>query len=532
MSKLVDLEAAAALVPTGATLAVGGSGSLLQVPEALLGALGRRFEATAAPRDLTVIHVMGLGNHEGRGTDHVSLPGLVRRFIGSHYVLSPRQQRMIADGEVEAFALPAGTVSLMYREIAGRRPGLFTDIGLHTHTDPRVNGGRLNDATTDTVNEVVELGGKEWLHYPSFDIDVALLRASVADAAGNLSMEDEAAFSDNLAIAQAVHNSGGIVIAEVKRVVENGTIPGAHVRVPGVLVDHVVITDYPMQTPITEFDPSRTGMLPPRDGVIGPIDLDHRKVVARRAATELEEGALVNLGVGMANGISHVIHEEGLIEQVTFTVEQGLYGGVPGIGLDSGTAVDPTAIIDMCAQFDLYDGGGLDFAGLAFAQIDRHGNVNVTKAGDTVIGPGGFVDISQNAGTVVFCGTVTGGGLRTAIADGTIAVEREGRYGKFVADVDAITFSAERALSTGQHVVYVTERAVFELRAEGLTLVEIAPGLNPERDLYPLMGFVPAVAPELREMDARLFADAPMGLTLRPRRVRAHGTQPERSTTR
>lgn len=532
MSKLLDLERAAALVPSNATVAVGGSGSLLQVPESLLGALGRRFESTTQPTGLTVIHVMGLGDHAGRGTDHVSQPGLVRRFIGSHFVLSPRQQRMIVDGDVEAFAFPAGTVSLLYREIAARRPGLFTDIGLLTHTDPRVSGGRLNDATTESLNQVVELGGREWLHYPSFDIDVALLRASVADDAGNLTMEDEAAFSDNLAIAQAVHNSGGIVVAEVKRVVENGSIPGAQVRVPGILVDHVVVTDYPMQTPITEFDPSRTGTRPPRDGAIAPIALDHRKVIARRAAAEIEEGALANLGVGMANGISHVVHEEGLIDRMTFTVEQGIYGGVPGIGLDSGTAVDPTAIIDMCSQFDLYDGGGLDFAGLAFAQIDRHGNVNVTKAGDAVIGPGGFVDISQRAGTVVFCGTLTGGGLRTEIVDGTMRVAQEGRYAKFVEDVDAITFSAERALRDGQRVLYVTERAVFELREAGLTLVEIAPGLDLEHDILPLLPFAPAVAPELREMDRRIFVDAPMGLDLRPRRAKARGRTPERNASR
>jgi propionate CoA-transferase len=295
-------------------------------------------------------------------------------------------------------------------------------------------------------------------------------------------------------------------------------------------VDHLVVTDYPMQTPLTEFDPSRTGMLPPRNGVIEPIELDHRKVVARRAAAEIETGSLVNLGVGMANGISHVIHEEGLIDQVTFTVEQGLYGGVPGIGLDSGTAVDPTAIIDMCSQFDLYDGGGLDFAGLAFAQVDRHGNVNVTKAGGTVIGPGGFIDISQRAGTVVFCGTVTGGGLQTEVSGGSLRIAQEGRYRKFVDDVDAITFSAARALSDGQRVVYITERAVFELRPEGLTLIELAPGLDAERDLFSAMPFVPHVAWDLREMPAHLFTEAPMGLTLQPRRTRTRRAQLARST--
>ncbi|WP_422934547.1 acyl CoA:acetate/3-ketoacid CoA transferase [Sinomonas sp. P47F7] len=529
---VLRLDDAAALVPDEATVVVGGSGSLLQVPEALLAAVERRYRRTAAPRGLTVVHVMGLGDHTGRGTDHLAIPGLVRRFVGSHFVLSPRQQRMIADGDVEAFALPAGTISLLYREIAAGRPGLTTDIGLDTHVDPRRDGGRLNDATHGSLSEVVELGGREWLHYPAFDVDVALLRASVADEDGNLSMEDEAAFSDNLAIAQAAHNSGGVVIAEVKRIVPRGTLPGAHVRVPGVLVDNVVVTDYPKQTPVTDLDPSRTGMRPPRGGAVLPIALDHRKVVARRATMELTHGALANLGVGMANGVSHVVHEEGLIDEVTFTVEQGIYGGVPGIGLDSGTAVDPTAIIDMSAQFDLYDGGALDFAGLAFAQVDRHGNVNVTKAGSTVIGPGGFIDISQKARTVVFCGTFTGGGLRTLVGDGQLEIVQEGRYPKFVGDVDAVSFSAARALRDGQRVVYVTERAVFELRPEGLTLTETAPGVDVERDVFGLLPFHPHVDAGLGEMDPRIFRPEPLGMALRPAQHKPRTPRPRRMALR
>lgn len=522
---MLRLDEAAALIANDATVVVGGSGSLLQVPEGLLAAVERRHRQNAAPHGLTVVHVMGLGDHTGRGTDHLAVPGLVRRFIGSHFVLSPRQQRMIADGAVEAFALPAGTISLLYREIAAGRPGLTTDIGLETHVDPRQAGGRLNDSTIGSLSEVIELGGREWLHYPSFDVDVALIRASVADEDGNLTMEDEAAFSDNLAIAQAAHNSGGVVIAEVKRVVPRGTLPGASVRVPGVLINHVVLTDFPKQTPITDMDPSRTGTRPPAGGVVLPMALDHRKIVARRAAGELSVGALANLGVGMANGISHVVHEEGLIDDVTFTIEQGIYGGVPGIGLDSGTAVDPTAIIDMSAQFDLYDGGALDFAGLAFAQIDRHGNVNVTKAGDTVIGPGGFIDISQKAKTVVFCGTFTGGGLRTLIHDGNLEVVQEGRYPKFVNDVDAVSFSASRAIRDGQRVVYVTERAVFELREQGLTLTETAPGVDLERDVLGLLPFTPHIDRGIRDMEPRFFRPEPTGLVLRP-------AQPKQRTDR
>ncbi|KAA9162567.1 hypothetical protein FPZ12_010910 [Amycolatopsis acidicola] len=509
-------EAAAALVPDGATLAVGGTGSLLQVPETLLAALERRWESEAGPRDLDVVHVMGLGDHEGRGVDHIAIPGLVRRFIGSHFVLSPREQGVIARDEVEAIGLPAGTISLLYREIAARRPGLFTDIGLGTFVDPRQQWGRMNSRTQAGLSELVTIGGEEWLFYPRFDIDVAFLRATEADADGNISMDDEAAIGDNLAIAQAARNSGGIVVVEVKRLVERGAIPASRVRIPGPLVDHVVRTDYPNQTPVTVADPRRTGVTPNAATEVEPLPFDQRMVVARRAAIELHEGDLANLGVGMANGISYVALEEGFLDRFTLTVEQGIFGGLPGVGLDSGTAINPSSIVDMPGQFDLYDGGGLDFAGLAFAEIDRHGNVNVAAAGGKPIGPGGFIDISQKARTLVFCGTLRGGGLRVRLDDGRLEIVEEGRYPKFVSEVDHISFSAGRAVATGQRVLYVTERAVFQLTAQGVELIEIAPGVDLRRDVLDQMGFEP-VMNEPRPMDPALFRPGRAGLKPRPR---------------
>lgn len=516
---VIDAAAAAGLVRDRDCVVVGGSGSLLQVPETLLAAIGRRFADTGGPVDLDVVHVMGLGDHLGRGVDHLARRGLTRRFIGSHFVLSPAEQALIARGEVEAIGLPAGTITLLYREIAAGRPGLLTDIGLDTFVDPRQQWGRMNDVTGDGLSRVLTLDGREWLYYPTFPVDVALLRATEADTAGNLTMGDEAASSDNLAIAQAAHNSGGLVLAEVKRVVPAGTLPAAQVRVPGALVDHVVVTDYPNQTPMTREDPRRTGSRPNTPTQVHVLALDHRKVIARRAAIELRQGQLANLGVGMANGISYVALEEGVLDELTLTVEQGIFGGLPGIGLDSGTAVNPAAIVDMTSQFDLYDGGALDLAGLSFAQVDRLGNVNVTRIGDTPIGPGGFIDISQKARTVLFCGTFRGGDIEVDVEGDEVRIRREGRYGKFVEQVPSITFSAARAHAQGQLVLYITERAVFQLGAHGVELIEIAPGVDLRRDVLDQMEFVPVMPQTPTLMDARLFKAGPMGLALPPARA-------------
>jgi acyl CoA:acetate/3-ketoacid CoA transferase len=376
----------------------------------------------------------------------------------------------------------------------------------------------MNPRTTAGMSEIVTIGDQEWLFYPRFDIDIALLRATEADADGNISMDDEAAIGDNFAIAQAVHNSGGLVIVEVKRQAERGAIPAGRVRMPGALVDHVVITDYPNQTPITVSDSRRTGAELNQATTVPALAFDERKVVARRAAMELCEGDLANLGVGMANGISYVALEEGFLDRFTLTVEQGIFGGLPGVGLDSGTAINPSAVVDMPGTFDLYDGGGLDFAGLAFAQIDREGNVNVAGVGSKPIGPGGFIDISQKARTVVFCGTLRGGGLSVDLSDGDLAITQEGRYPKFVEKVDYISFNAARAVARGQRVLYITERAVFTLGADGVELIEIAPGVDLRRDILAQMGFTPLIRTPLHVMQRRLFLPAPAGIQPLPAR--------------
>lgn len=506
---IVRPEDAVALVRDGDRVVVGGSGSLLQVPETLLRCLGERFALDGHPNDLDVVHVMGLGDRDKRGISHIAREGLVRRFIASHYILSPAQQELIAAEKVQAYALPAGSISLLFREIAAGRPGLFTDVGLGTYVDPRHEGGRLNESTTGALGRLVRIDDRDWIHYPSMSLDVALLRASTADEDGNLSMEDEGGLSDNLGIAMAVRRSGGLVVAEVKRVVARGTLPAQQVRVPATLVDHVVLTDHPWQTPLTRDDPFRSGRLRAPGVHLEPLPLDHRKVVGRRAARLLEPGAVVNIGVGMSNVVSYVAAEEGRLDDVTMTVEQGIFGGISGVDLDSGTALNPDALIDMTAMFDFYDGGGLDICFLGMGETDARGNVNVSRLGGRAVGPGGFVDISQNTGCVVFCGTFTGGGLRTRVDGGALSVEVEGRYPKFVEQVEQVTFSGERAANTGQQVWYVTERAVFRLGDSGLELVEIAPGVDLHRDVLDRMDFRPFVSPDLREMDPTIFSSWP-----------------------
>jgi acyl CoA:acetate/3-ketoacid CoA transferase len=507
---LLDAAEAVALVEDGQTVAVGGSGHLLQVPDGVLAALGERFERTGQPTDLTVVHTMGIGDNAVRGMGRLAHRGLVRRFVGSHYGHNPVIMRMISEGEVEALGIPGGTLSLLYREIAGHRPGLLTKVGMGTFVDPRVDGGRLNELTRGNVAEIVELGGEEWLFYKSFPIDVGIIRATTADGDGNLTMEDEAGFADNLALASAVHDSGGTVIAEVKRLAQTGTLPAKEVKVPGVLVDVIVVEPHQHQTGATVYSPYLAGTLRAQGASIPRLETGPRKVIARRAADELHPGDTVNLGFGVSNGVASVLAEEGHYEDVDFSIEQGIVGGIPGVGLDSGTAINAQAYIDEGAQFDLYDGGALDVTCVAFGEVDALGNVNVSKLGGRAVGPGGFINITQNARRVIFCGTLTGGGLDIGVSEAGLELRTEGRYRKFVERVAHITFSAAHG-DPEREVLYVTERAVFRWVAGSLELIEIAPGIDIERDVLRQMGFTPSVAEPLPTMDARLFRDGPMG---------------------
>ena len=509
---VLSADEAAALIQDGDTLAIEGSGGGLVEPDALIAALARRYRRTGRPRGLTLLHSTGMGDRESRGLSELALDGLCRRVIGGHWGMGAQMARLAADNRIEAYNLPQGVLNQLYREIAAGRPGVITHVGLGTFVDPRLEGGRLNSVTTEDLVEVVELGGREWLFYKSLPIDVAFIRGTTADEDGNISMEQEVATLCMLEAAQATHNCGGIVIAQVKRLAVGGSLPARWVQVPGPLVDVIVVHESQWQTYEAEYNPAFCGEIRVPLQRMKPLPLDMRKVVARRAAMELLPGAVVNLGFGMPDGVAVVAAEEGVSRMFTLTIEQGAVGGIPAGGLIFGASANPGAVVDAPDQFDFYDGGGLDLTCLGMAQADGNGDVNVSKYGSTITGTGGFVDISQNAKKVVYCATFTAGGLEVEIRDGAVHVVREGRHRKFVRRVDQVTFSGEYARRRGQRVLYVTERAVFELLPEGVVLTEIAPGVDLRRNVLDNMEFEPVVSRDLRVMDRRLFDPAPMGL--------------------
>lgn len=511
-NKTVSPDAAAALIHDGDTITTSGFVGI-GVPETLLRAVERRFAETAAPRDLTLFFAAGQGDGKERGLNHLAGAGLLRRVIGGHWGLIPKLGRMAAEGRIEAWNLPQGVISQMYRDIAARKPGTLSKVGLETFVDPRKGGGKLNDATHEEIVRLMEFDGEECLFYKALPVDVALLRGSTADSAGNVTMENEALTIDNLAQAMAAKNSGGVVIVQVEQVVARGSLNPRDVEIPGPLVDAVVLAEPGdhMQTFRTAYAPAFTGRyrVPPAD--TGTMPLDARKVIARRAAFELPVNGVVNLGIGMPEGVAAVAGEERLLDHLTLTAEPGVIGGQPASGLDFGAAVNTDAVIAQNQQFDFYDGGGLDIAVLGMAEVDRNGSVNVSKFGPRLAGAGGFINISQNARKVVFTGTFTSVALDVAAENGALHLRSEGRVRKFVEAVEHETFFGPRAARLGQPVLFVTERAVFRLGRDGLDLIEIAPGIDLERDVLAQMAFRPRVE-DVAEMDPRIFRDAPMAL--------------------
>ena len=514
MVKIMSAGAAAELVPDGATVLVDGSGGGVNEPGAILVALEERFTAVGHPATLTVVHVSGMGEGKGGGIDRFAHEGMVRRVIGGHWGWSSRMQEMAFAEKIEAYCLPQGTLSHLLRDIAAGRPGVVTHVGLGTFVDPRHGGGRLNASAKADLVELVDLAGREWLFTKAFPIDVAVIRATTADTDGNLTMDGEGLLAETLSAAQAAQNSGGAVIAQVRNLVEVGTLDPRRVRVPGVLVDALVVAPDQRLSWATRDDPYLTGELRAPGASHVPMSLSVRKVIARRAAQELRRGDVINLGFGMPDGVASVLAEEGCDSEVIFTVEQGHVGGVPAGGSDFGMAINPAASIDAGHQFDWYDGGGLDVAVLSFAELDAAGNVNVGRFGGRAPGVGGFIDISQGARRLVFVGTLVATKEPYAFGASCAIGLPAGGSPKCVSEVEQISFSAERALATGQSVTYVTERAVFQLTGEGLMLTEVAPGLDPEIDVLAHMEFRPHVAARLTEIDIRTFLEATMGLQL------------------
>jgi propionate CoA-transferase len=499
-------------VPDGATLIIGGSGAGHALPQLFIDTLADMYATEGSPKDLTTVRVVGIGDFADRGFSQLALPGLMRRTIGSNIGNEPRLGELVEKGEIEAYSFPQGVLSQLCREIAAGRPGLVTTVGLDTYVDPRHSGGKQGAATEDLV-EVIELAGEEWLFFRAFPIDVAVIRGSTIDEDGNLTMDDEAVRGEMLAMGMAARNSGGIVIAQAKRLAAAKSLPARTVVVPGALIDLAYLDPDQTQTYATVHSPYYSGALRrPSTDAGAPPPLDVRKVIARRSLLEFRPGDICNLGFGLSQLIGAIAWEEGLADRLVLTVEQGIFGGVPVAGNEGGAGFNYQAMIDQPYMFDFYDGGGLDIASLSFAQVDARGNVNVHKFEGRLRGPGGFPNISARTGRICFVGTLATSGFRADLSGGRLRIEAEGSLSKFVEAVDEVSFSGAVANRRGQQVRYITERAVFELGDGHVTLVEVAEGLDPETDVIAHMGFAPQVSDDLATMDPRVFAEGPMGL--------------------
>ncbi len=480
--KIISADAVGSLIQDGATIFLGGL-AMTSLAEEVLKGLERHFLAQGHPRNLTTWACGAIGNSGSGGMVHFAHAGMIKRTVAGHFGQTGKEMmKMIFDGEVEAYNFPQGSLSHLLRHIASRTPGLLTKVGLGTFVDPRLEGGKLNSRSTEDLVKLVEFAGEEWLHYPCPRIDVAIIRATLADENGNLTLDKEGMLLEQLAIAQAAKACGGIVIAQVERIAKAGSLHPKSVKVPGLLVDYVVLgqPENHMQSIATQFNPALCGDLRVPLNSLAVMPLDERKVIARPALLQL-------------------------------SIESGIHGGVPAQFGDFGLAFNPESIIEQASQFDFYDGGGLDASFLGLAQVDGRGNVNVSKFNGRPVGCGGFVNITRSTPKLVFCGSFTAGGLEVAVGDGTLRIVQEGKSRKFIEQVEQVTFNGRDAAQRRQSVLFVTERAVFRLTADGLELIEIAPGIDLEQDVLRHMGFRPIMR-DVKLMDAGLFQESWGGL--------------------
>ena len=510
---VMSADEAAKFVQDGQTVVTSGfvgSGC----PESLTKALENRFINTGAPKDLTLFYAAAQGNRDGSGAEHFAHVGMTKRVIAGHWNMAPRLGKLVIDNQIEGYNLPQGTLSQLLRDIAAHKVGTITHVGLNTFVDPRNQGGKLNEITKEDIVELININGQERLLYKSMPIDIAFIRGSYADELGNVTVHREVAPTEVTSMAQAVKNSGGKVFVQVERMVKAGSLDPRLVKIPRIYVDGIIIAkpDDHEQCFGHSFDPSLTGEVQVPLDTISIPPLSTKKIIGRRAAMELKEDVVVNLGIGIPEYISMVANEEGIGDYMTLTVEAGPIGGVPAGGSQFGASINPECILEQHMQFDFYDGGGVDQAFLGLAEADSHGNINVSKFGPRLAGCGGFINITQNAKSVHFCGTFTAGGLETTIKDGKLIIEKEGKYKKFIKDVEHITFSGDYARKVNQPVMYITERAVFELRQDGLYLTEIAPGIDLKTQVLDLMDFMPKMDGQPKIMAEAIFRDEVMGI--------------------
>ena len=511
-NKIATAEEAVAVIRDGDVMAAAGfvgNGT----PEELIIALEKRYLETGTPKDITLLFSSGLGDAKDRGLNRLAHKGLFKRVIAGHYGLMPKIGQLALDNEFEGYNLPQGLLTNLYRAVAAKKPGVFSKVGLGTFVDPRIEGGKINARATEDIVEIVELAGDEWLFLKSFPINIAFIRGTTADTSGNITMEKEILTLDTLAMATAVRNSGGHVIAQVERVASSDSLNPKNVKVPGILVDYVVVAqpENHMQTYATPYSPAYAGEIRVPLKSVKRMPLNERKIIARRASLELRPYDVINLGIGVPEGVSSVANEEKILSYLTMTVEPGIIGGMPAGGLDFGASVNAQAVIDMPDQFDFYDGGGLNLTCLGMAQCDGAGNVNSSKFGPRLAGCGGFINISQNAKTVLFVGTLTAGGLKIAVEEGKLKILTEGQTRKFVKAVEQITFSGKIGSKSGQKILYITERCVFRLKAGKLELIEVAPGMDVEKDILAYLDFRPIID-HVSTMDPRIFDPRPMGI--------------------
>ena len=512
LKKVISAPDAIAIVQDEDVLATSGYGGH-GTPDELLVALEQRFLESGSPCNLTLVFAGGQGDGKTKGLNHLGHEGLLKRVIGGHYGLIPAIEKLAVENRIEAYNIPEGVITHLYRDIASGKPGTLSRVGLGTFVDPREEGGKVNEVTRDDIVQIVELGGKQSLFYQAFPINVAFIRGTTADPDGNVTMEKESLLLENLSMAIAAKNSGGYVICQVERVAQEGSLDSRQVRIPGVMVDCVVVAqpEHHMQSYGTQYNPAFSGEVRVPLQTLDALELDERKIIARRAALELAPNSIINLGIGLPDCVGAVAAEEKVQDLITLTVDPGIIGGVPMGGLDFGAAVNSQAVIDHGSQFDFIDGGGLDAAFLGMAEADRHGNVNASRFGRRLTGCGGFINISQNSQKVIFLSTFSSSGLKIEIAQGQLRILQEGKIPKLVDRVGQITFSGKYAAERQQEVLYITERCVFRLGDSGLELIEVAPGIDIERDILSKMPFTPLVH-EPTPMEAGIFRTEPMGL--------------------